>query len=560
MPYENIFQKMYFDLKMKIFAGFIVSIFIHVHVAFSTRTSKKHPNIIIIVADDLGWNDISFHGSPQIPTPNIDALAANGIILNNYYVSPICTPSRGALMSGLYPIHTGLQHDVIYAGEPWGLPLELPILPTHLKKLGYSTQTVGKWHLGFFKKEYTPTYRGFDSHFGYWTGHEDYYDHTAVEGNNWGLDFRHNLSLVTDALGKYATELFTDHAIDIIQKHNKSRPLFLYLAHLAVHSANPYNPLQAPSKYIKRFPHIKDRNRRIFAGMASALDDSVGRVIDNLRNQGMLQNSIVVFTTDNGGPAAGFNQNAASNWPLRGVKFTLWEGGIRGAAFIWSPLLRKKGIVSTQMMHICDWLPTLYYAAGGNPADLGPLDGYNMWKVLSDNTPSPRKEILHNIDPVVDVGALRIEDYKIIYGTGNFQDEWDGWYGPSGREPKSLILNKRYFKELLKMQKVLFDKSTMFNSNYHSPAEVKCGPKPANASKNCQLHKAPCLFNIVEDPCEYHNLANQKPEVMKMLLQRLAEYRGTAVPPRNKPKDPQSVPPLHGYSWTNWMDDKKHIL
>ncbi|CAN7943622.1 unnamed protein product, partial [Ixodes hexagonus] len=124
-----------------------------------------------------GWDDVSFHGSSQIPTPNLDALAADGITLHNYYVQPMCTPSRAALMTGLYPIRTGMQHWVIRSPEPWGLPLELKLMPEHLKDLGYSTHLVGKWHLGYFKKEYTPTYRGFDSFYGYYNGYIDYYSH-----------------------------------------------------------------------------------------------------------------------------------------------------------------------------------------------------------------------------------------------------------------------------------------------------------------------------------------------------------------------------------------------
>lgn len=144
-----------------------------------------------------------------------------------------------------------------------------------------------------------------------------------------------------------------------------SGPLFLYLAHLAVHSANPYDPLQISSKILQKFAYIKDEKRRKFAGMLFKLDQSVGEIVQSLARKNMLKNSVIVFTTDNGGPAAGFDLNAASNWPLRGVKSTLWEGGIRGAAFIWSPWLKKSGTVENECISsITDWLPTLYSAAG----------------------------------------------------------------------------------------------------------------------------------------------------------------------------------------------------
>ncbi|GFT08316.1 arylsulfatase B [Trichonephila clavipes] len=143
-----------------------------------SETTFGKPNIILLVADDLGFNDVGVHGSTQIPTPNLNALAQNGVLLNNYYVCPVCSPSRGALMTGLYPIHTGLQRGPIPSSQPYGLPLKHIIMPQWFKKLNYATHAIGKWHLGFFRKEYTPVYRGFDSHYGYWGGKEDYYDHT----------------------------------------------------------------------------------------------------------------------------------------------------------------------------------------------------------------------------------------------------------------------------------------------------------------------------------------------------------------------------------------------
>ncbi|KAF8768315.1 Arylsulfatase B like protein [Argiope bruennichi] len=486
------------------------------------------PNIIILIADDLGFNDLSFHGSSQIPTPNLDTLAKDGIILNNYYVCPVCSPSRGALMTGLYPIHTGTQHDVIFVDQPWGLPLAHSLLPQHLKKLGYATHAVGKWHLGFFYKEYTPTFRGFDSHYGYWGGKEDYFDHTQLMGQLWGLDFHQNMKSVKNIVGNYSTFLFSNHAEKIIQNHNTSKPLFLYVAHQAVHSANMYAPLQAPVDYIKRFSHIKDKKRRIYAAMVSALDDSVSQIIKSLHTKNMLNNSIIVFSTDNGGPAAGFNDNAASNWPLRGVKATLWEGGVRGVSFIWSPLLKNPKRTSWDLMHITDWLPTLYRAAGGNVKSLGKLDGFDLWDTLSLKRPSPRSEVLLNIDPINRVSALRVGDMKLVQGTV-YDGQWDGWYGPSGRDPN--------------LQEGLGSKES-----------VSCPPKPANASTNCKPAKKPCLFNVTKDPCEFYNLANDYPEIVEGLLKRLSEYNATAIPPGNKPMDPKSNPKYHNYQWINWMD------
>ncbi|KAK3733952.1 hypothetical protein QZH41_010770, partial [Actinostola sp. cb2023] len=222
-----------------------------------------------------GWNDISFHGSPQIPTPNIDELANEGVILNNYYVSPICSPTRSAIMTGKHPIHTGMQSGVILAPAPYGLGLDGTLLPEYLRKLGYATHGVGKWHLGFHELAYTPLHRGFDTYFGYWSGKGDYWNHTNLAFGQWGLDLHDGDYSIWTEFGQYSTYLYTRKAVDIIQTHDTSKPLFLYLAHQAVHSANTYQPLQAPKELIDKFGNISNLQRRTFAAMVTALDQSV---------------------------------------------------------------------------------------------------------------------------------------------------------------------------------------------------------------------------------------------------------------------------------------------
>ncbi|XP_077994636.1 arylsulfatase B-like [Glandiceps talaboti] len=495
----------------------------------------KQPHIILIVADDLGWNDVSFHGSNLIPTPNIDNLAYSGIVLHNYYVQPICTPTRGALMTGRHPIHLGLQHGVIVASHPYGLPLNETIMAQYLKTLGYSTHIVGKWHLGYFAWEYTPLYRGFDSHYGYYNGEEDYYIHAAEgNGNYIGLDFRDDKNLMRSAFGEYSTELFTARAEKIIQSHNPDKPLFLYLPYQAVHSANRKVPLQAPYKYTSRFPYIQDEKRRTFAGMVSALDDGIGNVTQALHDTGLYNNSVIIFTTDNGGPAAGFDRNYASNWPLRGIKHTLWEGGVRGAGFVHSPLLEKPERISRDLIHVCDWLPTLYHLAGGKASDLPTnLDGFNVWDTLSSGKKSPRVEILHNIDPFEGSAALRSGDFKLIMGE-ELNGKWDGWYKP---------------------EEYTSDYTTGNNTSYDPRAAVvNCGVKPANASTNCKPTKKPCLYNVIDDPCEFYNLADQYPDVLQIMLDKLADYNATAVSPVNKGNDPNADPRRHDYAWVPWIN------
>lgn len=400
----------------------------HVHIHFLLLViilknyfclAKKKPHILMLVADDWGWNDYSLHGADQIPTKNIDALAASGILLNNYYTMPLCTPSRAALMTGMHPANIGMQHDVLNPGEPWGLPLNLKTLPQYLKDDCYKTYAVGKWHLGDFRKVYTPTQRGFDSHFGYWEGRQDYMSHMLKEKlyNIKGYDMRRDLNVSWDSFNKYATDLFTEETINLIRSHNVCNPMFLYVAHLAVHAGNFDDPVQAPANIVEMFSYIKDEKRRMFAAMVWKLDDSIGKIISALGNKNMLQNTIIVLTTDNGGAVSGYDNSIGSNWPLRGSKGTLWEGGVRGNAIIWSTDLPSPKI-SINLMHIKDWVPTLLAAVNSIHLCQGELrlDGYNMWPVLKGTQNTSYDELLLNKDPIQKTFAYRSGDFKIVHG------------------------------------------------------------------------------------------------------------------------------------------------
>ncbi|GFV77902.1 arylsulfatase B [Trichonephila clavipes] len=221
-----------------------------------------------------------------------------------------------------------------------------------------------------------PTSKGFDTFFGYCNGFVDYYDYTHFtpsrthpdEGYHekvfFGIDLHNGTEVVKDVRGHYATDLFTEKANLIIENHNPSQPLFLYLSHLAVHTANKFMPLQAPLDLIDQFDYIKNESRRAFAGMTASLDNSIGKLFEALHNKSMLSNTILVFASDNGGETDVSLDGYSSNYPLRGKKSLIWEGGIRVPAFIWSPLLQlRKPRVSKQLMHVTDWLPTLYRAA-----------------------------------------------------------------------------------------------------------------------------------------------------------------------------------------------------
>ncbi|KAI5630822.1 sulfatase domain-containing protein [Phthorimaea operculella] len=570
--------------------AFVVTLAAAQHVASS---ETERPHIILIVADDLGWNDVGFHGMNHIPTPNIDALAASAspcsstasphlhplraalltarypihaaacrVTLQQHCVTP-SAPSRAALLTARYPIHTGMQHGVLYGMEPRGLPLGETLLPQHLRRLGYRTHLVGKWHLGSHSKHYLPLHRGFESHLGFWTGKIDMYDHTNAEQGSWGTDFRRNFTTAHDLFGKYATDIYTEEAVRVIRSHDARSPLFLMVAHSAVHSGNPWEPIRAPDQLVDSYSHIADPSRRRFAAELSKLDESVGAVVSALQAAGLLRRSIILFTSDNGGPAAGFNDNAASNYPLRGdnggpaagfndnaasnyplrgVKNTLWEGGVRGAALLWSPLLDKRSRVSTQLVHLVDWLPTLYTAAGGNASDLGNnLDGFSLWESLSKDLPSPRAAAptLINIDDVWGNAGLLVGEWKLLIGT-NYNGKWDEWYGPAGREvpyDADRVMNSSAARAITQLG-LMPSRDTLLR--LRSEATVSCDPGPVAVP--CFPLKAPCLFNLAQDPCERRNLADTHPDKLQELLSVLNAFNRTAVPASRSVLDPAGDP------------------
>ncbi|KAK2581658.1 hypothetical protein KPH14_002156 [Odynerus spinipes] len=556
-----------------------------------THHRQKKPNIVVIIADDLGWNDVSFHGSDQIPTPNIDALAYNGVILNSHYVPALCTPSRAALMTGKYPTRLGMQHSVILHTEPRGLPLDEKLLPEYLKEAGYATHAVGKWHLGFYKNAYTPTYRGFDSFFGYYNGLQDYYTHysqdlTEKYNDYFGFDMRRNLSVAWDTYNKYSTDLFTEEAVRLINSHDTKDPMFLYLAHLAPHSGNPDNLLQAPDEEIAKFGYIHDPERRTFAAMVSKLDQSVGEVVAALRTRGMLENSIILFISDNGAPTTNFLSNHGSNYPLRGIKDTPWEGGIRGVATIWSPLIKKPKRVSNQMMYVADWLPTLLSAAGLRKTELRKIDGMDLWQAIAKNRISPRSEVLVNIDDISNYAAIRYGNFKYMTGDVGDNNEWLGESGeaseesgfPPAYDPNRVLQSKagisiagvitaQQVLESKRRKKSIDNEDTERRSNANmltaqellelrKRAVVKCDVREEDTIK-CDPLQAPCLFDIVNDPCEMVNLAESRPQILALLERMLLKHRFNVVPPSNTEPDKLSDPSLYNGTWSNWGDIKK---
>ncbi|XP_049292803.1 arylsulfatase B-like isoform X1 [Anopheles funestus] len=537
-------------------AVLLVCIIGHYALAYD-QESRKQPHIVIFTADDMGWHDVGFHGSNQVATPNIDALAYDGIILNRHYSAPMCTPSRAALMTGRHPINVGMQHYVIDSDEPWGLGLDQRIMPEYFREAGYRTHMIGKWHLGFFTEHYTPTSRGFDTHIGYLGPYVDYWTYVSKmnSGTFEGYDMRQNRYVNYAANGTYATDYFTTAAKDIIAEHGKSeQPMLLVLNHLAPHAGNDDDPLQAPQETIDRFAYIENHDRRTYAAMISKLDDSVGAVYESLKANGMLDNSIIVFMSDNGGVTRGMHSNTGSNYPFRGQKHSPWEGAVRTAALIWSPLLQDTQRVSNQWFHISDWLPTLASAAGipvGN-SSYSDIDGIDQWEALAYGTGNPRQKLMNNLDEIFGYTSYVENGFKYINGTtqDGLNDEWYGETDPLDKLPG----DDQYLSAVMSTGIARAGKlDEKLISYLRRHAKVNCGNAISN--KPCNPLIKPCLFDIINDPCEMHDLADEHPKKLREIRQHLEHYRLRAAPPRNRPHDPAADPTKFGGVWNWWRTD-----
>lgn len=367
------------------------------------EAQRRPPNILVIVTDDMGYGDIGIHGSKDIPTPNIDALAKVGIRFTDAYVSgPYCSPTRAGLLTGRYPQRFGHEFNLDMSPDysDFGLPLSELTMADRLKAAGYRTALVGKWHLGFGDK-FHPKARGFDEFFGF-LGHSHSYLDPESASRNPILDDRKVVVETT-----YLTDAFADRAVDFI-KRQKSQPFFLYLAFNAVHT-----PMEATDKYLARFSHITDKQRRTYAAMLSAMDDGVGKTLAALRAEGLEENTLVFFFNDNGGPTmAGTTINGSSNEPLRGSKRQTWEGGIRVAFIIrWKGHLAEDKIDASPIIQL-DVVPTALAAAGVQPQSQSRFDGVNLLPFLTGKKSGRPHETLYW--RLGEHMAIRKGDWKLV--------------------------------------------------------------------------------------------------------------------------------------------------
>jgi len=380
------------------------------------QAQDKKPNIVVILADDLGNADLGYRGG-QVKTPNIDRLAMSGARLESFYSLPVCTPGRAALMTGRYPMRYGLQTMVIFPSHTYGLATDERTLPQALKEAGYQTYMVGKWHLGHAFKKFWPQSRGFDHFYGNLIGEVDYY--TKERGGV--IDWQRDGTFLIEK-GYYMDQI-GDEAVRIIERQSPSKPFFLYFASLAVHT-----PYQAPQSLRDRYPDIQDETRRTYAAMASSLDDQVGRIRAALEKKGMLNDTVIVFASDNGGVVKGafsaladqrkqsdgrkVSSDPASNAPFRGGKGTLYEGGVRVPAFVVWPGKVPAGVVN-ETVAMVDLMPTLLNLVGGKGNDADhPFDGRDIWPTIIAGSPSPHEDLLLNVE--IFRGAVRKGQWKLV--------------------------------------------------------------------------------------------------------------------------------------------------
>ena len=472
------------------------------------------PNIVFVLVDDWGYADVSFR-NPAILSPTFEMLANTGLLLDRHYVFKYCSPSRASFLTGRWPHHTH-QYNI----EPplmIGANINMTMLPAKLKMAGYKTHMVGKWHEGFFKHEFLPVNRGFDTSSGFLSGAEDHFS----EKRECAIDFWKN-NAPDSRNGTYDAYLYRDDLADIFQTHDKAQPLFLYLP---LH--NVHGPFQAPEEWLNKYDvNSTCTHRRTYQAMVSVADNVTGHVVELLKKKGMWDNTILVVSADNGGAEC-----SGSNHPLKGAKGTFYEGGVRALAFANGGLIpdKMRGKSTQGFIHIADWYTTFCKLAGVDPSDSGegkfPVDGMDVWPLITgESTDTHDKEIVLGFNFTYsnqhkNQGAIIVGAHKLIVGP----------------------------------QKGGCD-SVMW-----SPLDYPCSNGPEGP--DCDPY---CVYDVLKDPEEKHNLAKEDSNLLKTLLEHYNKY---SKEPRHMqdqgyhsvadvPHDPQACKYMmdHGGYWQPWED------
>jgi len=390
-----------------LFAGVTFLVLVCVACKSNEPGSVIRPNIILIMADDLGYGELSCYGSTDIHTPNIDKLAAKGIKFTDFHANgPVCSPTRAALMTGKYQQRTGVEGVITAANHrDVGLSLDEITIAEELKKLGYNCGIFGKWHLGY-AKEFNPTLQGFDQFIGFVSGNVDYHSHVDQEGF---FDWWSDTTFLKEK--GYTTDLITNHGIDFVRKNNPKKtgkPFFLYLPHEA-----PHYPIQGrhdkpvrkvgSKKYIRKVE--KDSVQSIYTEMIETMDEGIGALMQAINEEGLDNNTIVIFCSDNGAAA-----NRGDNGVLRSFKASVYEGGHRVPGIIRYPDKIRAGTVSSELVMGMDFLPTLVDFAGGKPSGTN-IDGISIKDLLLNRTKLPQRDLFWSFGHRL---AMRSGQWKLV--------------------------------------------------------------------------------------------------------------------------------------------------
>lgn len=378
--------------------------------------SARRPNFVVFLTDDQGYGDLSCMGAPDFRTPHLDRVAASGVRFTDWYSnSPVCSPSRASLLTGRYPGNAGVRAILAGHRTASGLPAQVPTLATALRALGYRTALFGKWHLGLAEGS-RPQDHGFEEWFGFMAGCVDYYSHIFYWGLSGGTNPLHDLwenGREAWCNGRYLTEMITERAVQYIRRvTGGEEPFFLYLPYNA-----PHYPMHAPTEYMDRFAHLP-WDRRVMAAMIGAVDDGVGVVTAELERQGILENTCIFFTSDNGPSRESRNWLDGNPDPyyggsvgsLKGHKFSLFEGGIRVPAIMSWPAGIPAGRILDGPAASMDLFPTLLRAAGGDPTAYE-LDGSELWGALTGTEGLPERDIYWEMNAQT---AVRRGRYKLV--------------------------------------------------------------------------------------------------------------------------------------------------
>lgn len=464
--------------------------------------------MVIVLVDDLGESGIEMN-NPHVLGARVQELREDGVYLSRHYVYKFCSPTRGSLLSGRYPFRLGnTRSNFIPWSRPDGLELAFDTLPLRLRRLGYRTHHVGKWHLGFYNASYLPVNRGYDSYFGYLTGMQDHFTQQlkGFSDCNKVVDLTNGTRPAHEANGTYGGWLYSDAAVAVVRAaaaDPRAAPFFLNYW-----LQNTHGPFEVPSRYSALY-NFSDAKLRVFNGMVSAVDEAVGNLTKALRDGGLWANTLVVYTQDNGAPLG----HGGSNFPLRGGKNSNFEGGVRVPTLFSGGAVPagRRGASTDALFHVSDWLPTLVHAAAGaSPEPLSdavsgtiPYDGIDQWTLLTSGGAGRRGEIVLDHCPEgYGMSGTGCNHYQFARAGGVgalIVGEWKLVAGPNGGEWSS-------------------------RSN-----GTKCQSFGGRACDGA------CLFHLPTDVGEHSDLASAEPDVLQRLLARFDALKAEYHPPAANP-------------------------